>query len=227
MARDRNSPRGLGNAGQHWVMLPLDEDWDSCVRFEPQDGHPVVAEVRVLPRADTPGVLSHHDPHADRWVQATMGQTPDVPTPVGGLTARTLRRLKLGQALEAAYAQLENMIDRKGERGLANPERVTEAFTKAAVSRPRLPGRTGRDDTYYVAVAAAYVSAIGHGSRQPVVDAAKELSITWGGDYEPTYVRDLLHVARQRELLTRPPKGRAGGQLTDKARAILQREEGQ
>ncbi len=98
-------------------------------------------------------------------------------------------------------------------------------LSEASIASSRRPGSSGRDDRFYALVAAAYVAAIERGSRKPVVAAADTLSKAWEGTYEPTYVRDLLHVARGRELLTRPPKGRAGGQLTEKARALLRRED--
>jgi hypothetical protein len=198
-----------------WIMLPLDEDWDSYVRFESQAGHPVVAELRVLPRVDTRGVLSHHDEHGNRWIDVTLGATPDVPIPEGGLTSRALRGVHLGRALELAYSHLDEWFKR--EQRYSPEHRLPIAFTEDAAGVPRRPGRKGRDDSFYVAVAAAYVDALGEGSRKPVVDAALKLSEAWGGVYEPDYVRDLLHGARQRGLLTRPPKGRAGGELTGKA----------
>lgn len=55
-------------------------------------------------------------------------------------------------------------------------------------------------------------NAIAGGSRRPVADTAKAL-----GEPRIAYIRDLLNVARQRDLLTRPEKGRAGGTLTQKA----------
>lgn len=206
-------------------MLPLDADWDSYVRFDAQSGHPVVAELRILPRTGTPGVLSHHDPHADDWLIVTQGGTPEVATPEGGLTARALRRVHLGRARELAYEQLDKWIDR--ERRHPGWQRLPTTFTVDAISAPRRPGRKGRDDRFYATVASAYVGALKRGSRQPVVEAAQALGEATGGFYASTYVRDLLHEARRRELLTRPPRGRAGGQLTEKALALLQREETQ
>lgn len=223
MARERYPRYALDKDGM-WVVLPLGESWDSYVRFVGQDGHPVVAELRVLPRTDTPGVLAHHDKHADRWISITRGETPEQSTPKGGLTTRALRDVQLGHAVQLAYTQLGRWFDRdRRHPGSVMPT----SFTATAVDTPRRPGRKGREDSFYVVAAAAYVDALEQGNRKPVVTAAQTLSETWGGTYEPTYVRDLLHVARERGLLTRPPRGRAGGQLTDRARALLQREDNQ
>lgn len=223
MARERY-PRYASHRDGMWVVLPLGEHWDSYVRFDAQAGHPVIAELRILPRTDTPGVLGPHDPHADDWLTATLGGTPEVAPPEDGLTTRALRRVHLGHALELAYEQLDQWIDR--ERRQPDWQRPVPAFTDDAISAPRRPGRKGRDDRFYATVASAYVDALERGSRKPVVDAAQSLGDKTGGSYEPTYIRDLLHEARRRELLTRPPKGRAGGQLTEKAFMAL-RDEGE
>jgi hypothetical protein len=217
MALERH-PRFIRHRdGPVWVVLPLDNDWDSYVRFEAEDGHPVIAELRVLPRLDAPGVPAHRDKQADRWVTVTLGQAPESAVPSGGLTARALRRVHLGRAIELAYEQLEDWLERDQRYGRPLPSK----FTQEAVSVPRRPGRKGRDDRFYAVVAAAYVDALKRGSRQPVRAAARTLGESSGGTYEPAYVRDLLHVARQRGLLTRPPKGRAGGELTEKALGAL------
>jgi hypothetical protein len=208
--------------GPVWIVLPVDDDWDSYVRCEAEDGHPVIAELRVLPRLDTPGVPAHRDRDADRWVQVTLGQAPESAVPSGGLTARALRRVHLGRAIELAYGQLEEWLERDQRYGRPLPSK----FTREAVSVPRRPGRKGRDDRFYAVVAAAYVDALKMGSRQPVRAAARTLSQRSGGTYEPAYVRDLLHGARQRGLLTRPPKVRAGGELTEKALEALSEERG-
>lgn len=206
-----------------YVVLPLDEHWDSYVRFTAEDGHPVITELRILPTLmDQPlnGIIPTFD-GGDWRPDAPDGGDWRPDAPEGGLTSRALRRVHLGRALELAYEQLERWLDRDQRSGRPMPSK----FTREAVSAPRRPGSKGRDDRFYVAVASLYVEALERGSRRPVVDAAQELSAKRRGVFEPAYVRDVLHVARQRGLLSRPPKGRAGGQLTDKARALLQREE--
>jgi hypothetical protein len=203
--------------GPMWVVLPLDKHWDSYVRFDAVEGHPVIAELRILPTL-------MERPH-DVWIMPTLdpGDQPPQsdwlpPPPEGGLTARALRRAHLGRARELAYEQLGKsfqVAERYGGRVLPSK------FTREAVRAPRRPGSKGRDDRFYATVAALYIEAIERGSNKPVVEAAQTLSKRRSGAYEPAYVRDLLHVARQRGLLTRPPRGRAGGQLTDKGRTAL------
>jgi hypothetical protein len=211
--------------GHVWVALPLDEEWDAYVRLVPQDGHPVIAELRVLPvpvGGSNYGLVTAVLDDAARGGPAAsepfIELSPDslpADIPKNGLTARALRRIHLGIALELVYEVLPRWIER--ERGVEYRPLSLSGFTSAAAGAPRRPGRKGRDDSFYAAVSAAYVDALRRGSRQPVVDAARTLGEAGGGVYKPAYVRDLLHVARGRGLLTRPPRGRAGGELTGKA----------
>ena len=199
--------------GALWTISPLDEDWFSYVRFVAIDGRPVIAELRVLPTAAQFGEVG------DPWMAPALDRTEWPEPPDEGLTSRALRRVHLGQAVDLAHKQIQKLLDRDRE------PRLMPKFTAEAVSAPRQPGRRGRDDRFYATVAAIYVEALERDPRRPVVLAAQMLSKRRRGTFKPAYVRDLLHVARQRGLLTRPPKGRAGGQLTGKARAALAADE--
>ena len=79
--------------------------------------------------------------------------------------------------------------------------------------RPR-PGRSGRPDIFYARLAAEYIELLRTGST-PTKDLAEK------HHYSPASMRDYLNKARSRGLLTRPQRGRAGGELTDKARRLL------
>jgi hypothetical protein len=76
------------------------------------------------------------------------------------------------------------------------------------------PGRQGRSDTFYAGVAAQYVEISGSSST-PTKDLAEKLHLS------ASRTRDLLHQARQRKLLTKTTRGLAGGQLTEKAKGLL------
>jgi hypothetical protein len=80
----------------------------------------------------------------------------------------------------------------------------------------RRPGSSGRPDRFYLDIAVRYLEAVS--GRHPVEDVAAQLGM------ERRYIRDLLHEARRRGLLTKPPRGRAGGRLTGKAEKLLDRE---
>jgi hypothetical protein len=72
---------------------------------------------------------------------------------------------------------------------------------------------------YYAELAAAYVELIGEGVEHPVTVLAKRL------EYDSKTISNALLEARRRGLLTRPPMpGRAGGELTPKALALLKED---
>jgi hypothetical protein len=76
------------------------------------------------------------------------------------------------------------------------------------------PGRRGRPDAFYARLAAQYVELL-KTSSTPTKDLAETRN------YSPSSTRDFLNQARTRGLLTRSAKGRAGGELTEKARELL------
>lgn len=76
------------------------------------------------------------------------------------------------------------------------------------------PGRRGREDSDYAIWASRYVDALKETSH-PI----KKLRIEHG--FTDATIRTILSVARNRGLLTKSPKGLAGGELTKKATNIL------
>jgi hypothetical protein len=157
-----------------------------------QDGSPVVERVEVGPRG---GEFDHDQ-------LATIRRA----LPPGGLPLRAVRSLTFTDALNAARQMLAEASDYTLNR---------HRFTRATLDAPRRPGKKGRPDRYYAEVAAAYVQAIERGSRHPAQDVAARRN------EKPQYIRSLLLVARDRGLLTGHGRGRAGGALTPKAKAIL------
>lgn len=143
-----------------------------------------------------------------RMYDAAKGRGPVLPgEPV---TARLLRRLPLGQIQDFARDEL---VSHK-----TSPSRSMQKLAAGwaqAFEEVGRPGRRGRDDVAYAAVAAMYV-AHGH----DVHKVADELG------YSVARIRNILYEARQprRALLTSAPKGRSGGELTDKAKEILSRD---
>lgn len=76
------------------------------------------------------------------------------------------------------------------------------------------PGRKGRPDVFYALLAAQYVELL-----KTTSTPTKDLSEL--RNYSASSTRDFLNQARTRGLLTRSAKGRAGGELTEKARELL------
>ena len=81
-------------------------------------------------------------------------------------------------------------------------------------ARNRRPGRSGRPDVFYARLAAEYVELLATSST-PTKDLAER------HHYSATSMRDYLNQARSRGLLTRSQRGRAGGQLTERAGRLL------
>lgn len=129
--------------------------------------------------------------------------------PAGGLTARRdLRELRFTEVFKIARRNLRILL---GEPSVG----PAFGFTHEAVESPRQPRRSGHDDRWYAALAAEYVTLC-ETSPRPVVELAKRHNLA------RDHMRDHLHQARERGLLVPGAKGKAGGELTDKTRTLLQ-----
>jgi hypothetical protein len=140
---------------------------------------------------------------------------PDGSVPTGGLRARALRLLRFGDALDLSREALALL--RQGE-DLSRPGGVVftphgRAWLTRQAKGPG--GRKGRDDFFYAGIAAHY-SHEARESRHATQAVAELLTLS------PSRARELIATARARGLLTHTTQGRAGGQLTDKARELLQ-----
>jgi len=187
------------------VVVPLADGWEAEFDLARQSGTAVVSQVRVY----------HRSPN-QQWITSRV---PDPATlPAGGLPARILRDVRFGEAYRAMR-----------EIGDATDARTPEASGPAGLlatlgfehigNRNRKRGRPPHDDGFYARVSRQYVEALRTGSRRPVVDVAQELKLS------PSRVRSLLTTARKHGLLTPAVRGRAGGAITEKARALLNKGE--
>lgn len=174
-------------------------------------GAPVIATRDQLMDAVTTAMTTQFLVGMERDVRLTAttftteAYRTGLPAPPDGLTARLLRRLKIG-ALEAA-----------ARRKMAEEQRIVTALPPSwAKEAGRRPGRGGRDDLHYARIAAAYVTTHQAGSKRPVADVARLLHAS------PKTVSNALYKARERGLLTGGARGKAGGQLTSKAASVLQ-----
>ena len=148
---------------------------------------------------------------ADRrpWDRADWAKEPPAP-----LTARLVHALPLG-ALErrARRAVLEET------QPFLAPKYRTTGYARSvtqlveSVQRTMRPGRRGRPIAEYAALAARYVELLKEGRGLPGL--ARDIHLS------DSQVRNLLYAARQKGLLTAAPKGKAGGELTEKAKQLL------
>lgn len=197
-----------------WIEVPIGNQWVAAYRIVVKNQIPLVAEVRLVP--DAPARRQ-----AGRW----SGKAADVPS--GGVPGRALRALRLKDPFELFPKVVENLKRRMGEHAA---RQVLGRFGMVGTAPvvPLRPGRAGRADEFYALWAAAYVERISSGSHHPVWELAANPPVRIRERQATKHlsghtVRDVLREARGRDLLTSPPMGRSGGELTPKARRLLRK----
>ncbi|MDP8975154.1 MAG: hypothetical protein M3N28_02075 [Actinomycetota bacterium] len=181
--------------------LPIDgsDGWYVSAIFLEEEGQLVMAELKVFPG---PGSRSDGRRGARRkpgdWSgrQDALREVPD-----GGVSARLLRCIRLTDLQQLVMSELPATSGASGQ-----PTR------SARVGRP---GSAGRPDRQYAEWAFRYAKKLAEGSRSPIKDLAAEHGRS------PGQVRDLIHDARVRGLLSKERQGRAAGSLTPKAIQLL------
>jgi predicted transcriptional regulator len=180
-----------------FVYSRVDPRWRYKVTFSAA-GLPVGFEVMALPTG-RPNVAEAMSDLREGLVR----HDEDAPA----VTARLMRSLPIGEIQQVAQAAL---VTRTGPWERDVPNRWGAAFAEA----PR-PGRKGRDERAYAEVAAMYLALVHGGSKAPLVDLAKRLN------YSVSRIKNIIHEARRRGLLSKSSRGRRGGELTEKARRLL------
>lgn len=131
----------------------------------------------------------------------------------GLITKRMLKQLPIREIEERARAAARELWGFWDDDDVPR-ELQTRAkqLVKEFDQSPR-PGPTGRGDEFYAHVAATYVAHLD--SHRPIEQTADKLSLS------TARIRNLVYEARRRGLLTKVTRGRAGGELTDKAKELL------
>ncbi len=202
-----------------WVEVPLvPGERVAAFRFVLQDGAPVIAELRVFPEHSRPRQFGQATP--GRWSGELLGMAAEAPE--GGLPARVLRRVRLTVHRRYANRVLRDWAKRGVLRSLAGDELPSVDLPRdrprpqQKVKLPgRRPGRQPGPDLPLAQFAKEYVVALESGSRRPVVNVAARHRM------RPQQVRDLIHRARTRGLLTPSSRGASGGGLTERAMTLL------
>src|ERR1039458_7591718 len=136
----------------------------------------------------------------------------------GPLTAARLRKVPLGEIAATARTYMAAWwaeFDKGRTPEAHNAWPLPKVLSPQVDMRRR--GRRGRPDSELAEIAAAYVRCCAEHPTRPMVALAKERGL------DPSQLRGLLNQARNwnRGLLTEAPAGRAGGMLTDKAKALI------
>jgi hypothetical protein len=168
----------------------------------------------ILPARPEWKVIAEFVPQGDAFVigRCTVQPVDATKVPEGGVTALLLRDVPIGRLPGLMAAAPGSRMDQLVRLTMGN--QAAEAF-----HAKRRPGRRGRPDLFYAQWAAMYVRELRLTPKAPVKAlATKE-------NYAEATVREFIHTARQRELLTRSRRGQSGGQLTPKALALLEQGE--
>lgn len=195
-----------------WLIVRVRDEWRIAYRLVPRDGRPLVAEVRVYPlQGDLP------DLKPGQWAVELLGHEAEIPG--NGITAGLLKdELIPGKHI---YELLPRLLQRKPRdnqvRQMLHCWLTELGYNLNA--RPHAPrrGPKGWSDEEYAELAAAYVERCQADTRSPVLDVAEEFGMT------PNAFRAALWRARKRGLLTRTTAGRAGGELTPRAKPLLEK----
>ncbi len=193
-------PRGVRI---HW-FLPLSRshesaDWSYTAFVAIRDGRLEVTEFYVSPVPQEGAVAAEV-------------------APVGGLTASVMRQVSWGGLISSAKALAAMKLALSaGDRRYLDD--ALEAWRRSGPPKSR-PARLEMSDLEYASLAARYAELLAEGFAHPTAILADELG------YQPGTVNQRVREARKRGLLTAAPAGRAGGELTDKARGLLASEEG-
>ena len=206
-----------------WLEVPLTDGWVAAHRLVPQNGRPVLAELRIFHRDEqrapsVDGVVDdayHYE--AGEWAAETEGF--GAPVPDGGLTARMVKAVKAGAFLDDATEHMREMERAWGkevvheEGGVLSRHGFTAGSSQSKERRGRPPSHR---DIWYAILARDYCRIINAGNHKRPV---KELAAARG--YKAQSMSRLLNQAREKGMLTPTPPGRAGGQLTSLAVMLL------
>ncbi len=211
-----------------WTSRALDDEWTVAYRLVPQDGRPIVAEVRIFPT----------EPAVPGWPRGEWSaqlKGVEAKAPPGGLTARKLRTVGLKADVLAAEKVLNwigseeyrdkyiHDVGRDPGPGPFAPGGYVEQLgftrprrTRHAGSRERSkPGRKPTPPTVLALIARDYVKALSTG--RPIAHIAQQRG------WLRSQVRSYVNRARVRGFLfpAKIKQGQAAGQLTTLALEVL------
>lgn len=218
----RPGPTGAVLVGDVWLEVHVADGWVAASRLAVQAGRLVVAEVRVFPDEDT--ALRRENPPG-RWSAEVLGVNAVVPP--GGLTARLLHSVRLGEYPQHLRDVIKFVSERLGVQAFEPGGSLAALGLAPEIERPRARRKFGREDRDYAELAREYVRLIEQGSRRPNAEIAaqrrKLLPDTFRRDTRGLTEKQVvakvtgwLHEARNRGLLApkEAKQGRPEGTLT-------------
>lgn len=227
------------DTGRLWAVVEGYEAWVVEAVVLPTSVGPAIGNVSIYPRQTllvqvTEGavvgkkVVDHTGetvpsgvtdlPDGQHWT----GEARDVPP--GGVPARLIRQLNVGELVALARAsahdeqdRLTGAAERASDPAFAEYLRGVAAKAGGITERPSRRGRRGNGIDHYLVWAVRYSQKVATGSKRPIAELAEE------HNEEIVYVRDTVTDARRRHKLLSgaPGQGRAGGQLSERALELL------
>lgn len=219
MARTNDRARVRQDKIGPWIEAPIDADWVAAHRLIIQNGRPVIGEIRVFPRElafdKETGKWLETRPTPGAWSVEERGVDAEVP--LGGITSGVLRGVRMGH-----HAEILRDYFKASARRLGRPlKKLLDSPFDGLAANPAA-GRRGRPATSIqeiARIAEKYVEKVNGLNRDPVRLVAELEGMKVGR------VRSMIHRARELGLLTRDAgprqQGRAGGQLTPRAQALV------
>ena len=203
-----------------WVEAVVDDEWMAAYRLLPGvHSEPVIAEIRIFPlerkKGRPPG----------RWSAEVLGI--DAKTPENGISAEVIRQVRVGEHRQVGMEFFRwlrghftepSRAEKTASVSAAPKKWSVNAFMPTSSPTPKRGRPQMRSDEFYAKLAEAYTQRVAQGSPHPTEDVARRRKLS------AARVRDLLHTARQRGLLSTVGRGRSGGDLTPKALAVLNPE---
>jgi hypothetical protein len=201
-----------GAPSELWAQGSIDDEWDVAFRLVEQDGLLVVGEVRVFP----------HEERKRGWRPGEWGAGPfgdQSKVPEGGLAPAQLKKVRFGPMTERLAQHMRATNKKWGVAAFAGPDSL---WGRSGVNQGAIGGK--RDDLWYARLAAAYCEYAALRSRGAVQRLVKDFGLDVKNfRFGERAVREALRRAEDRGLLEGRTSGRAGGRLTDKAHAVLER----
>jgi len=204
-----------------WSEADLGDGWRVAYRLAIYRGQPVIAELRVFPadefpgrevatwRAEVVGIEAGSVPSVDGEAKKKVSPyaTPIAfPAIRGGITARRLRAVRLGLLMKDTEEVMAKMH--------AVMKRDLLTWGVEEKKRPTTRRSGAFSDRELARLAGEYVKRCRR-SRSPVADIAGQRGLS------ASRVRDMVHEARSRGLLSAARQGVSGGQVTPLAKRIL------
>lgn len=176
-----------------WYEESLGPDWIAAFRLclDQEQKRIAIGELRIFPSAGP------REDGTGRWIGEALGCYS--PVPVGGLKARTLRKV----TLRAFVPHLREPFDKIGW-----------SFEAAPSEGPSGRGRKPRPDQQLATAAVLYETAWLAGLTYPTSEVRRLMRLS------ESSARSIVAAARRRGFLTPTSRGRTGGHASVEAKQI-------